>query len=81
MLDVDNRLIVPCMHELVVVVTSGDVVHSWVVLGLGIKLDCIPGRLNQGVIRILIPGVYYGQCSELCGVMHSFIPIVVEGLV
>jgi heme/copper-type cytochrome/quinol oxidase subunit 2 len=57
------------------VITSGDVLHSWAVPEMGIKVDAVPGRLNQVVTEIKRPGVFYGQCSELCGVQHGFMPI------
>lgn len=79
-LDVDNRLVVSSVGVVGAVVTSADVIHSWAVPGLGVKIDCIPGRLNRILFEVLTPGVYYGQCSELCGIMHSFIPIAVEVL-
>lgn len=78
LLDVDNRLVVPRFEGVRVRVTSADVIHSWAVPALGIKVDCIPGRLNQVGLEVLGCGVFYGQCSELCGVLHRFIPIVVE---
>jgi cytochrome c oxidase subunit 2 len=77
LLEVDNRLIVPASVPLRFIVTSGDVLHSWAVPELGIKIDAVPGRLNQVITFIIRPGVYYGQCSELCGVSHGFMPIVV----
>nr|WKY96619.1 cytochrome c oxidase subunit 2 [Longicollum sp. (in: thorny-headed worms)] len=79
-LDVDNRLMIPAFVSVELLCTSGDVIHSWAVPGLGVKVDCIPGRLNRVGVEILGSGVYYGQCSELCGVLHSFMPIVVEAI-
>lgn len=61
-------------------ITSGDVIHSWAVSSLGVKVDAIPGRLNQLGFFIKHPGVFYGQCSEICGANHSFIPIVIEAV-
>lgn len=58
-------------------ITSGDVLHSWAVPSLGIKIDAVPGRLNQVIAYITEPGVFYGQCSELCGASHGFMPIVI----
>nr|YP_009241151.1 cytochrome c oxidase subunit II [Plagiorhynchus transversus]AMK97084.1 cytochrome c oxidase subunit 2 [Plagiorhynchus transversus] len=78
LLDVDNRLTLPLMGSLVLNLTSEDVIHSWAVPSLGVKMDCVPGRLNQLGVEVVTPGVYYGQCSELCGILHSFMPIVVE---
>nr|AFJ14661.1 cytochrome c oxidase subunit II [Pomphorhynchus laevis] len=75
-LDVDNRLVLPAFTGVEILCTSGDVIHSWAVPSLGIKVDCVPGRLNRVDLEVLGGGVFYGQCSELCGVMHSFMPIV-----
>lgn len=80
LLEVDQRLILPIRAMVRIGVTSVDVIHSWAVPALGKKLDAIPGRLNVTSVYISIPGVYYGQCSELCGVDHAFMPIVVEGV-
>nr|YP_010194598.1 cytochrome c oxidase subunit 2 [Conidiobolus mycophagus]QZZ81337.1 cytochrome c oxidase subunit 2 [Conidiobolus mycophagus] len=80
LLEVDNRVVVPVDTNVRVIVTSTDVIHSLALPSLGVKIDCIPGRLNQSSFLIKREGVYYGQCSELCGVMHGFMPIVVEGV-
>jgi len=77
-LDVDNRLVLPTMSRILFLVTSADVIHSWTVPSLGIKVDAIPGRLNYLTTRTLYSGVYYGQCREICGSNHRFMPIVVE---
>jgi cytochrome c oxidase subunit 2 len=77
-LDVDNRLVLPTMSRILFLVTSADVIHSWTVPSLGIKCDAIPGRLNYLTSSVLYSGIYYGQCSEICGSNHRFIPIVVE---
>lgn len=77
-LDVDNRLVLPTLTNILFLVTSADVLHSWAVPTLGIKTDAIPGRLNYLTTKALYSGVYYGQCSEICGSNHSFIPIVLE---
>jgi len=77
-LDVDNRLVIPTIANILFLVTSADVIHSWTVPSLGIKVDAIPGRLNYLTTSTLYSGVYYGQCSEICGSNHSFMPIVVE---
>nr|QEG77744.1 cytochrome c oxidase subunit 2 [Brentisentis yangtzensis] len=79
-LDVDNRLVLPIFTGVSVLLTSSDVIHSWAVPSLGFKIDCIPGRLNHFILQIIKGGVYYGQCSELCGAMHSFMPIVIEAV-
>nr|ALO20666.1 cytochrome c oxidase subunit 2 [Catablema vesicarium] len=80
LLEVDNRVIIPVNTQVRVVITGADVIHCFAVPSLGIKADAIPGRLNQASFLIKRPGVYYGQCSEICGSDHSFMPIVVEGV-
>lgn len=77
-LDVDNRLVLPTLSNILFLVTSADVLHSWTVPSLGIKADAIPGRLNYLSTSTIYSGIYYGQCSEICGSNHSFMPIVVE---
>ena len=78
LLEVDNRLVLPIKSEIRVLVSSIDVIHSWTVPSLGVKADAIPGRLNQLTINSSRPGIFYGQCSEICGANHSFIPIILE---
>nr|YP_007506976.1 cytochrome c oxidase subunit II [Alauda arvensis]AFA33947.1 cytochrome c oxidase subunit II [Alauda arvensis] len=78
LLEVDHRVIVPTSSTVRVIVTADDVLHSWAVPSLGVKTDAIPGRLNQTSFLASRPGIYYGQCSEICGANHSFMPIVVE---
>ena len=78
LLEVDNRVVLPKESEIRVLVTASDVIHSWTVPALGVKADAIPGRLNQIRINANRPGVFYGQCSEICGANHSFMPIVLE---
>ena len=78
MLDVDNRLVLPTISRILFLITSADVIHSWTVPSLGIKCDAIPGRLNYLTTRTLYSGVYYGQCREICGSNHRFMPIVLE---
>ena len=80
LLEVDNRVVLPFLSEIRLLVTSADVIHSWTVPALGVKGDAIPGRLNQLNILFNRAGVYYGQCSEICGANHSFIPIGVEAV-
>lgn len=80
LLEVDNRLTVPTQQVIRILVTSSDVLHSWAVPSLGIKLDACPGRLNEWRFEVERAGVFYGQCSEICGVLHGFMPIVVEAL-
>lgn len=78
LLDVDNRVILPINNQIRILVTATDVLHSWTVPSLGVKIDANPGRLNQTNFFINRPGLYYGQCSEICGANHRFIPIVIE---
>nr|BCM23402.1 cytochrome c oxidase subunit 2 [Leiodon cutcutia] len=80
LLEVDCRLLVPTNTPMRLLVTADDVIHSWAVPTLGIKVDAVPGRLNQTILFTSRPGVYYGQCSEICGANHSFMPIVVEAV-
>lgn len=78
LLEVDNRAVFPFNTEVRILVTAADVIHAWTVPRLGIKADAIPGRLNQLGFIAYRPGVFYGQCSEICGANHSFIPIAIE---
>lgn len=78
LLDVDNRIVIPINNQIRILVTATDVIHSWTVPSLGVKVDANPGRLNQTNFFINRPGIFYGQCSEICGANHSFIPIVIE---
>lgn len=80
LLDVDNRIILPSNSQIRVIVSAIDVLHSWTVPSLGVKIDATPGRLNQTNIFINRSGLFYGQCSEICGVNHRFIPIVIESI-
>nr|AVW86140.1 cytochrome c oxidase subunit 2 [Lepidonotus sp. YZ-2018] len=80
LLEVDNRAILPMHTEIRILVTAADVIHSWTVPSLGVKADAIPGRLNQLGVYISQPGIFYGQCSEICGANHSFMPIVIESV-
>lgn len=79
-LAVDNRMVVPVGEPIKIITTGADVIHSFAVPSLWFKLDAIPGRLNEKVMKINKPGVYYGQCSELCGARHGFMPITIEAL-
>lgn len=78
LLEVDNRLLLPIEKQIRLFITSTDVLHSWAVPSLGVKMDACPGRLNQVALWINRRGTYYGQCSEICGINHSFMPIVVQ---
>lgn len=80
LLDVDNRLVLPVDTKIRFVITSDDVIHAWWVPALGWKQDAIPGIVNEAWTNIEVPGVYRGQCAELCGKDHGFMPIVVEAL-
>ena len=80
LLDVDNRVVVPVDTHIRLIVTGADVIHSWAVPSLGIKIDAVPGRLNQTSILAERTGTFYGQCSEICGVWHGFMPIAVEAV-
>jgi heme/copper-type cytochrome/quinol oxidase subunit 2 len=75
---VDNRVVIPVNTHVRIIVSATDVLHSWAVPSLGVKCDAIPGRLNQISVFVKREGIYYGQCSELCGINHGFMPIVVE---
>nr|ASN74033.1 cytochrome c oxidase subunit II [Salamandra corsica] len=78
LLEVDNRMVVPMESPIRMLISAEDVLHSWAIPSMGIKTDAIPGRLNQTTFIASRPGVFYGQCSEICGANHSFMPIVVE---
>nr|YP_010409768.1 cytochrome c oxidase subunit II [Mico humeralifer]YP_010409781.1 cytochrome c oxidase subunit II [Mico argentatus]URH14575.1 cytochrome c oxidase subunit II [Mico humeralifer]URH14588.1 cytochrome c oxidase subunit II [Mico argentatus] len=78
LLEVDNRTTLPMEADIRMLISSQDVLHSWAVPSLGVKTDAIPGRLNQAMVASMRPGLYYGQCSEICGSNHSFMPIVLE---
>ncbi|RKF21254.1 cytochrome c oxidase subunit II [Altericroceibacterium spongiae] len=79
-LAVDNRMVVPAGEPIRIQTTGADVIHSFAVPSLWFKLDAVPGRLNERELTIREPGIYYGQCSELCGVRHGFMPIAIEAL-
>nr|QZK25978.1 cytochrome c oxidase subunit II [Dendrohyrax dorsalis]QZK25991.1 cytochrome c oxidase subunit II [Dendrohyrax dorsalis] len=78
LLEVDNRVVLPMETPVRVLISSEDVLHSWTIPSLGLKTDAIPGRLNQATLMSTRPGLFYGQCSEICGSNHSFMPIVLE---
>nr|YP_009239923.1 cytochrome c oxidase subunit II [Leptodius sanguineus]AMN14557.1 cytochrome c oxidase subunit II [Leptodius sanguineus] len=80
LLDVDNRTILPMSTQIRIIISAADVIHSWTVPSLGVKADAIPGRLNQTSFLINRPGLFFGQCSEICGANHSFMPIVIESV-
>jgi len=80
LLEVDNRIVLPTNTNIRLLITSTDVLHCWAVPSLGVKTDAVPGRLNQAGLFIKREGVFYGQCSEICGVNHGFMPIAVEAV-
>nr|AVE15481.1 cytochrome c oxidase subunit II [Hestiasula sp. JZ-2017] len=77
-LEVDNRTTLPINTLTRMLITSEDVIHSWTIPSVGIKADATPGRMNQATFWFNRPGIFYGQCSEICGANHSFMPIVIE---
>nr|YP_009485884.1 cytochrome c oxidase subunit II [Paroster mesosturtensis]AVZ66458.1 cytochrome c oxidase subunit II [Paroster mesosturtensis] len=80
LLDVDNRIVLPYNSQIRILVSAMDVLHSWTIPSLGVKIDATPGRLNQTNFFMNRPGLFYGQCSEICGANHSFMPIVIESV-
>ena len=80
LLEVDAQAVLPIQTHIRALITSNDVLHSWAIPSLGIKLDACPGRLNQVGIFIKRSGLFYGQCSEICGVNHGFMPIVIHSV-
>ena len=80
LLTVDNHLVLPSNKNIHVLVTGGDVLHSFAMPSLGVKKDAVPGRLNETWFNIDEPGIYRGQCSEICGTGHGYMPIVIEAL-
>ena len=80
LLEVDNRVVLPTNTHIRVIVTAADVLHSRAAPSLGVKCDAVPGRLNQVSLYMQRTGVFFGQCSELCGANHGFMPIVVESV-
>lgn len=80
LLETDNKLVLPVNTHIRVIITAGDVLHCWAVPSLGVKMDAVPGRLNQSSLYIKREGLFFGQCSELCGVNHGFMPIVVNAV-
>nr|ABE47624.1 cytochrome c oxidase II [Jalmenus eubulus] len=80
LLDVDNRIIIPMNNNIRMLITATDVIHSWTVPSIGVKVDANPGRLNQTSFFMNRPGIFFGQCSEICGANHSFMPIMIESI-
>jgi cytochrome c oxidase subunit II len=80
LLEVDTPLVLPTDTDIRILFTATDVIHAWTIPAFGVKLDNVPGRTNESWTRITVPGKYYGQCSELCGIDHSYMPIVVHAV-
>lgn len=80
MMETDNHVVLPVGKKVRLLFTADDVLHSWGIPSLGIKLDAVPGRLNETWVEITSPGMYYGFCSELCGVNHSYMPVAIEAV-
>ena len=78
LLEVDERVVLPVDTEIRLLMTSDDVLHNWAIPSFGVKMDTVPGRTNESWIKVTKIGTYYGQCSELCGVNHGFMPIRVD---
>nr|QJT78399.1 cytochrome c oxidase subunit II [Myzocallis castanicola] len=80
LIEVDNKTIIPYKFNIRLLISSDDVIHSWTIPSLAIKMDAIPGRMNQINMYLNRPGLYFGQCSEICGINHSFMPIQIESI-
>uniref|UniRef100_A0A1Z2RPD0 Cytochrome c oxidase subunit 2 n=7 Tax=Aphis TaxID=80764 RepID=A0A1Z2RPD0_9HEMI len=80
LIEVDNKTILPFKFNVRLLISSDDVIHSWTIPSLAIKIDAIPGRMNQINLFMNRPGIYFGQCSEICGINHSFMPIQIESI-
>nr|QJT78381.1 cytochrome c oxidase subunit II [Chromaphis juglandicola] len=80
LLETDNKTILPFKFNIRLLISSDDVIHSWTIPSLAIKMDAIPGRMNQINLFLNRPGIYFGQCSEICGINHSFMPIQIESI-
>src|SRR5690606_5126278 len=80
MLEVDNRVIIPELTHTRFVISAADVIHSYACPALGIKVDAYPGRLNQASVYLNRKGTFFGQCSEICGILHSSMPIVIQSV-
>ena len=80
LLETDYRVVVPVGTNIRLLTTASDVIHSWAMPAFGVKLDAVPGHVNEVWFRVDEPGTYYGQCSELCGAYHGFMPIALEAV-
>ncbi|MGH6802557.1 MAG: cytochrome c oxidase subunit II, partial [Methyloceanibacter sp.] len=80
LLDTDNEVVLPIGTDIRIQITASDVIHAWTVPSFGVKHDAVPGRTNESWFNVTRPGIYYGQCSELCGVRHGYMPIKVRAV-
>jgi cytochrome c oxidase subunit II len=80
LLDTDNEVVLPVGTDIRIQITGADVIHAWTVPSFGVKHDAVPGKVNESWFNITQPGIYYGQCSELCGVEHAYMPIKVRAV-
>jgi cytochrome c oxidase subunit 2 len=80
LLEVDNRVVVPAGTNIRLLFAGSDVIHSWFVPSLGVQIYAMPGRLNESWVNVTKPGIYYGQCNQICGINHAYMPIAVEAL-
>nr|AHH93111.1 cytochrome c oxidase subunit 2 [Peniagone sp. YYH-2013] len=80
LLESTNRIVLPFQNPIRILITSADVLHAWTLPSLGLKVDAVPGRLNQTSFTLSRTGIFYGQCSEICGANHSFMPITIESI-
>nr|YP_010586162.1 cytochrome c oxidase subunit II [Eubasilissa sinensis]UZZ43924.1 cytochrome c oxidase subunit II [Eubasilissa sinensis] len=80
LIEVDNRIILPMKTQIRIMISASDVIHSWTIPSLAVKADAVPGRLNQANFLLNRPGLFFGQCSEICGTNHSFMPITIESI-
>jgi cytochrome c oxidase subunit 2 len=80
LLDTDEEVVLPVGKNIRIQITSDDVIHSWTIPSFGVKHDAVPGRINESWFNIEKPGIYYGQCSELCGIQHAYMPIKVRAV-
>lgn len=80
LLETDNSIVIPFNYYIQLIITSIDVIHSWTIPSINVKIDSIPNQLNNRFINLNKPGLIYGQCSEICGINHSFIPIKIESI-
>ena len=80
LLSTDNPVVLPIDTNIEIIITAADVIHAWTVPAFGVKKDAVPGRLNQTWVRIDEPGTYFGQCSEICGINHAYMPVEIKAV-